>query len=175
MHPDTRLSLFASPVMWICLWVIPWILPATSFGYDGQQPIELESDQLDVNNEKGILTYKGNVKLVQGVFTLKADQLTVYTNDRKVSRIEASGNPVQLQDQQQDGKIVEAEALYMIYNVSAETIALEGKGYLNHGGNIMRSQSILYNLKTSDLKAGDKKSGQRVIMTLQPNTPDPTE
>ncbi len=177
MHLDTRFSLFLFPWKYpeVMLLVILWLLPIASFAYDGQQPIELESDQLEVNNKKGILTYKGNVKLSQGIFTLQAEQLTVFTSRRKVTRIEASGNPVKLQDQQKDGKIVEAEALHMIYNVSSETIALEGKGYLNHGGNIMRSESIFYNLKTSDLKAGDKETGQRVIMTLQPQKSDSTQ
>lgn len=181
MHPDSRFSLFlyTSPSTWIypgiILLVVLWLLPVASFAYDGQKPIELESDQLEVDNEKGILTYKGNVRLSQGVFTLEAEQLTVFTSDRKVARIEASGQPVKLQDRQEDGKMVEAKALHMIYDVISETIKLEGKGFLNHDGNIMHSESIFYNLKTSDLKAGDKETGKRVIMTLQPKKPDSSE
>lgn len=149
----------------LSLWVMT-VSSFTVFAYDRNEAINLESDQLDINNKTGTLTYTGNVRLDQGEFTLRADLLVVFVQGRDVIRIEAKGQPVFLEDTQPDGKRVKAQANEMIYDITTESISLEGSGLLNHDGNIMQSQSILYNLKTSDLNAG--ASGKRVIMTLQP-------
>lgn len=137
--------------------------------YDSTQPIELDADDLHLNNITGVLTYTGNVKLTQGEMILTADTLKIHTVERKVERIEAFGELAKLQDRRPDGRLVKAEAQALDYNVNNETIQLTGKGKIDQEGNTMSSESIFYDLKTSDLQAGNKEKKERVRMTLQPD------
>ncbi len=149
--------------------VLALLLSPMALAYDSTQPIDLEADDLHLNNITGVLTYTGNVKLTQGEMKLTADTLKIHTVERKVQRIEAYGELAMLQDRRPDGRLVKAEAKALDYNVDNETIQLTGKGKIDQEGNIMTSESIFYDLKTSDLQAGDKEKNERVRMTLQPD------
>ena len=144
------------------------LLSPLAFAYDSTQPIDLEADDLHLDNITGVLTYTGNVKLTQGEMKLTADTLKIHTVERKVKRIEAFGELAHLQDRRPDGRLIKAEAKILDYNVDNETIQLTGKGKIDQEGNVMTSESIFYDLKTSDLLAGDKQKNERVRMTIQP-------
>ncbi len=139
-----------------------------AWAYDSTKPINLEADDLKLNNETGVLTYTGNVKLTQGEMVLTADTLKIHTVERNVNRIEAFGKLAKLKDRRPDGRLITAQAQRLDYNVKDETIELDGEGMIDHGGNTMRSASIYYDLTTSNLKAGSTKTNDRVHMTFQP-------
>ena len=44
----------------------------------GDQPIQIESDRLEVREKENIAIFSGNVTVVQGPTLLKAGKLTVY-------------------------------------------------------------------------------------------------
>lgn len=150
------------------LLMLTMIVSTSVWAYDSTQAIDLEADDLHLNNETGVLTYTGNVKLSQGEMVLTADTLKIHTVERNVNRIEAYGELARLKDRRPDGRLITAEAKRLDYNVSKETIQLDGQGMIDHDGNKMRSDSIYYDLTTSDLKAGSKEKKERVHMTFQP-------
>jgi lipopolysaccharide export system protein LptA len=45
---------------------------------DGDQPIQIESDKLEVRDAEAIAIFSGNVNVVQGATLLKAGKMTVY-------------------------------------------------------------------------------------------------
>ena len=88
------------------------LLVATSsaFGQSGEritgmkltndQPIQIESDRLDVREQDGVAEFTGNVSIVQGTTLLKSGKMVVYyvkdggsaaTGSAKIDHIEASG------------------------------------------------------------------------------------
>jgi len=148
--------------------LITLISGTPAWAYDSTQAIDLEADDLKLNNETGVLTYTGNVKLTQGEMVLTADTLKIHTVKRNVNRIEAFGELAKLKDRRPDGRLITAQAQRLDYNVKNETIELNGQGMIDHGGNTMRSESIYYDLTTSNLKAGSKQTKDRVHMTFQP-------
>jgi len=75
----------------IAVVVMLLLISTTLMAYDSTQAIDLEADDLHLNNETGVLTYTGNVKLTQGEMMLTADVLKIHTVDRNVNRIEAFG------------------------------------------------------------------------------------
>lgn len=139
-----------------------------TFAADRSQPIELEADQVELDDNKGTSTYIGNVRLVQGNLSLQANRVIVFLKDSKIIRMQAEGTPARFKDKLEDDRQVEAEATQMDYHVSNAEIMLTGEGMLNQNGNILRNDRIHYNLTTGTLKAGGKDAEQRVKVILQP-------
>ena len=70
------------------------VLPLTS---DSEQPIQIQSNSAEIDEQKGITIYKGDVEVVQGTIKLLADRVTVYSQGDKVSRVLATGRPAHYQ------------------------------------------------------------------------------
>ena len=62
----------------------------------------------------------------------------------------------------------------MEYNTTINKIILLKKATLLQGKNSFSSERIEYNILTKIVDAGDPKSGDRVKMTIMPNTIDTT-
>ncbi len=64
----------------IALALVPgaaWTQTELGQGYDTSLPIEITADSLEVENERQVATFRGNVDAVQGEMNLRADQLIV--------------------------------------------------------------------------------------------------
>ena len=157
----------------LSLMIVASLLYGSAFAVDRSQPIELEADQVELDDNKGTSTYIGNVRLKQGELSLQANRVIVFLKDSKIIRIQAEGAPAKFKDKLEDNRLVEAEATQMDYNVSNEEILLTGDGMLNQNGNILRNDRIHYNLATGTLKAGGKDAEQRVKVILQPAETSP--
>ena len=48
---------------------------------DGEQPIEVEADELEVRDKEKISIYLGNVTLVQGSLEISADRVVIHFNE----------------------------------------------------------------------------------------------
>ena len=62
-----------------------------------QAPISIEADSAEQDEKLGITTYKGNVAIVQGALSIKADLVHIISvgssDKRSVEKISASGKP----------------------------------------------------------------------------------
>ena len=148
------------------------ILPATSFGLsdDSQQPIQVEADTAEFNDKTGISIYRGKVRVTQGSMVLKGDYVTVVAPDRKLRKITSKGKPTTFHQLTDEGESIDAESEYMEYNTTVNKIILLKKATLQQGKNSFSSERIEYNILTKIVDAGDPKSGDRVKMTIMPNT-----
>jgi lipopolysaccharide export system protein LptA len=52
----------------------------TGLKLDSDQPIEIESDQLEVREAEGVAVFTGNVAVVQGPTLMRSGKMTVYYN-----------------------------------------------------------------------------------------------
>ncbi len=70
--------------------------------YDSGEPIEVSADSLDVDSESRDVTLHGNVQVVQGGLTVRADTMVVHYSDsadsNRVKSIQATGDVVVLTD-----------------------------------------------------------------------------
>ena len=70
--------------------------------YDSGEPIEVSADSLDVDSDSRDVTLNGNVQVVQGGLTVRADTMVVHYSDsadsNRVESIQASGEVVVLTD-----------------------------------------------------------------------------
>jgi lipopolysaccharide export system protein LptA len=142
---------------------------AHALASDKDQPVQLSADSVDMDEDKGISVYKGDVDLRQGSMRLRADQVTIRHRGRAPEKVIAVGSPVHFQ--QDTGKgLVKARGKRAEYEVNGEVLVLIGKASLTRAGNTTRSDRIVYDRVRHKVKAGAAAEGkQRVQITIQPN------
>jgi len=137
-------------------------------GHDSSQPIEITSDTLEVKQDENTAIFRGRVDAVQGDMNQRADELVVhYTTDdagnNTISVIEATGNvfiasPDSL-----------AQGDHGVYDVTAETIDLDGSVVLTRDDNVIRGDRLRLNLATGKSKMQSnvaKKGGNGRVKAL---------
>ncbi len=145
-------------------------LAAAQEGGKKAPPVSIEADRLELDQGRGVSHYLGNVVMSRGSLSIRADKVTLHTENNKLKRAVASGKPVTLVRQPGDeGEAVRAEANEMEYLPSAEQIKLRGNARLWRDGNEFSGEQIDYNLKQQVVRAsGDREKEGRVRVILQP-------
>ena len=131
-------------------------------------PVEITADALEVQQDKRIAVFAGNVAAVQGDYLLRADRLTVnYAatgGDNSISKIDAAGRvffstPAET-----------AQGDAGTYDVDAGIITLTGAVVLTQGENVVRGNSLVLNLLTGQSRMdGGAATGGRVRGLFLPN------
>ena len=147
---------------------------------DRSLPLEIESNNLEVDQKTKIATFTGKVIAKQGYIRLKADELKVHYNAKQgneknrqaVSKINATGKvffSTRNETAQSDNGI---------YDVSEGKIFLRGNVVLTQGNNVIRGNYLILDLKTGKntvkgSEPGDsakKSTNKRVRGLFVPNT-----
>lgn len=106
----------------------------------GDEPVEVESDRLEVFDKDSTAVFTGNVVLIQGDLLLRTQKLTVYyVQDKKAAQ------PAQGADSASAGSTMSG--------TEVERMLAEGKVYLDQGGQII----------TGDRGEFDVAAGQMVV------------
>jgi lipopolysaccharide export system protein LptA len=143
------------------------------------EPIDIESDVLVVQDKQKLATFKGNVKAVQGTTTLRATELRVhYVGGDKLTpgaKKESKGAATQVADSQQatdgsadkaDAKISKIEARgnviitgeddqtttsdWALYDLPAQLVTVGGNVVLTQGKNVLKGDRLVIDLKTGE-------------------------
>ncbi|MCB1884607.1 MAG: lipopolysaccharide transport periplasmic protein LptA [Geminicoccaceae bacterium] len=134
--------------------------------HDGDQPIEITSDRLVVEQAKNTATFDGNVQAVQGDLTLSADELKVgYAlngggKDAGGAAANANAQPVRRIDAAGHVRLVSpaetAEGRRGAYDVAAGRIELRDDVVLTRGENVIRGDrlDVDLNAQTAVVTAG---------------------
>ncbi len=146
----------------------------------GDKPIQIESDQLQVQDEKGTATFSGNVKVVQGDTVMQAGFMTVHyardgggsaaTGSSQIDRIDVRDKVYIRSDNQ------EATADQGVFNMKSEVVELTGKQVvLSQGDNVLVGCKLTVFLKTSEARVelcpnATGTSGGRVRMQIDPGS-----
>ena len=146
-----------------------WALSAAALSSDADQPIYVEADSVEIDEQLGTSTYRGNVKVTQGSLHLTADMITIVEVEN-AKTITATGSPVRFrqlpdgEDQPVHGRSLRAE-----YQTESGVLTLYEKAHIDHGQNTFSSDRIQYNSHTATVLAGRAASGQkRVHSTIHP-------
>ena len=144
------------------------VTEATNAADDAKLPIKILADQVEVDPNKNISVYSGNVELQQGQMKLTADSLTATVKQGQLDRLEAKGRPARFNSVLSDGRPVLGEASSIDFQAVNEILLLKGDGLLKQGGNSINNGRIEFNLKTGHFNAGGKGAKGRVEVILQP-------
>ena len=119
--------------------------PAATKGGGGDEPIEISSDRLVLEQNQQLATFTGNVDAVQGDTTLRLDVLRVfYLSDEErasptqqtVKRLEADGKVIITQP----GETAEGDS--GIYDLAAAKMVLIGNVVLTQGKSVVKGDRL---------------------------------
>jgi len=154
---------------------------------DREQPIELEADFGEIDDQAQVATYRGNVVATQGSLRFTGDTLTIHYNDRgKAEKVLLQGKPAtyrQLLDVEEE--YTEGEALTMEYHAQQELLVLIEKAKVTQGAKLFKGHRIDYDAKRNLLKARKatpeelarepSSQGERIRVILPPAKKDKSQ
>ena len=137
---------------------------------DRDQPIEIEADAAKQDQNKGITTYTGNVKMDQGSIHITADKVVIYSSEKKVNRIIATGSPAHFQQRPALNKeVIIARGNNLKYEVVKDKLTITENAQVEQDGSIVTGDIINYDIHLALVEAGSRDStNSRVKMILQP-------
>jgi lipopolysaccharide export system protein LptA len=137
----------------------------------GDQPIQIESDKLEVREQENLAIFTGNVNVVQGTTTLKSGRMTVFyakdggsatSGSSKIERLEVD-NKVYVKSDNQVATGDKGE-----FNLKTDQLTLSGtEVVLTEGANVLVGCKLTVQMKTG--KAQVDGCG-RVIMKIEPGS-----
>jgi lipopolysaccharide export system protein LptA len=136
---------------------------------DGEQPIEVEADELEVRDKEKISIYQGNVTLVQGSLEISADRVVIHFNEaNELILMKMTGTPATFRQLNDDQQEILGEALPIDHTQSEPLLELRDSARISQAGDIIESDLIRINTESSSMQAGSAESDQRVKMLIQP-------
>jgi lipopolysaccharide export system protein LptA len=154
------------------------LLPVSGAGLaadrDRDQPINIEADRATLNEETGNSVYEGNVYVRQGTIVLQGKKMTVQLKDNSIDTLVLTGDPATYR-QRRDGEQSDrqAEAARIEFHARDDrVILLENARVWQAEDKELRSDRIVFDLKSNTVDAGSNKPGERVRITLQPGKQD---
>ncbi len=151
--------------------LLMFLLPSQlwALASDGDQPIAVEADSLEIRESENISIYQGNVKLVQGSLEISSERLIIHFNDANdLELMEMTGAPAKFRQLDDDGSEMLGQASQIDYIESDSKLELRGSARFSHSGDIIESDLIHINTENNSIQAGSTDSDQRVKMLIQP-------
>lgn len=152
-------------------------LQAIALNTDSSQPMNIEADRVDIDDEKGTNIFTGNVVITRGSIRISGDKVVVYRDKQKnLDKIHSTGKPAHFQ-QTPDNKNVPviAEAKELFFDAVKEILIMRRDGKILQGGDTFTGDHIIYDSKRNKITAkqsestsGSKNNKGRVHITIQP-------
>jgi len=143
---------------------------AAALPEDADQPIHIQADRAEIDQNSRLVTYTGSVRVDQGTLRVTADVMTVEYENQQVVRITATGSPARYRQQiRVDEDTVRADALVIVYHTQDEKLDLKGNAFLTQEGNEITGDLIKYDIVASKVEA-EAAAEERIRMILQPAT-----
>lgn len=163
----------------------------SGLGGESDDPINIESDELEVRDQEGIAIFDGNVIVIQGASKLRAAKLIVHYDGggQAGKKVEGAAKPAAEPDQPKSSglggggqQISSLEAIGGVVvtsedqtatgdtgNVDMKTNIMEliGNVTLTQGPNVVNGDKLIVNLDTGNAKV---LSNSRVRVLLVPNS-----
>lgn len=133
---------------------------------DADQPIRIDAGSFTLDEKTGIASYKGNVHLQQGSLEIRADNITIHSEQGNVKLITAMGKPAQFQQQvSADKPVISGAAEQIDYYAREERLQFQRNAQLKQESSSFRGNSIGYDMRKQKIEARGTAE-QRVILEL---------
>ncbi|RWB61324.1 LptA/OstA family protein [Mesorhizobium sp.] len=144
----------------------------------GDQPIQIESDKLEVRQVDSVAVFNGNVTVNQGPTLLKAGKMTVYyVKDANAPKGAAAGASAMTGAANIDHLVVENKVYIKsndqiatgdkgTFDMKTQVLVLQGKEVvLSQGDNVLKGCKLTVQMKSG---LGNVEGCPRVIMSFKP-------
>lgn len=174
-HLKTKLAMS----LFLLMPSMSWALPS-----DREQPINIEADHAQMDDQRGVTQYKGRAILTQGTLRIEGDVITFfYDAERNLEKAIAEGNRAYYEQVHKEGETpVKAKALQMEYHTAKQMVYLIGNGHLWQNNDEITGNYIEYdierdlaiaNARTVVIGDTEQPSTGRVHITIQPPGREP--
>ena len=174
------LPLFAPSMAWAQTTPQPTERSISGLKLSGDEPIQIESDKLEVREADNLAIFSGNVSVVQGPTVLKSGRMTVFyakdggsaaTGSSSIDRLEVD-DKVYVKSENQV-----ATGDRGVFDMKTEVLVLSGsKVVLSEGENVLVGCKLTVQMKSGQAQVEGCKSGQsgsgRVQMSITPGAAD---
>lgn len=128
---------------------------AGALSTDKDQPIEIEADNAELDDKKGVTIYEGNVVVTQGSIRMTGDRMTVhYTKNNNLDTVVLTGKPATYKQLPDKSDVYdESEALQMEYYKSKNLIVLIHNARVKQKDVRFSGDHIEYDTENSRIKA----------------------
>lgn len=150
------------------LWLLA--LPAWALESDRQQPMQIKSDRFESGMKDDVTVLTGNVRITQGSLVVNAARADITQVKGEVSRALLTGSPATLKQALDTGGELNARAATIDYQLADENVELRGAVVLERPQGTLRSEKVVYSVKTGRLAAGQDVSGG-VELVIPPKPP----
>ena len=153
------------------LGVIAYLPSAYALSTDSQQPIEIEADFAELDDQEGRTIYVGNVIVTQGSIKMRGDKLKVlFSEDRDLEHVHMEGRPAYFKQTPDGGKEdVEGEGLLIEYFAKTSMLHLIQKAKLTQGSRLFTGDRINYDSAKSVITGrGQPKTSNNTDKSDQP-------
>ena len=145
---------------------------ACSLPGDSTKPIEVKAQTVMIDEKKGISIYTNNASVIQGSLLLSAENIHLFNNQKEVTKVIAKGSKEKLahykQNQSNQSRFVEANAVNITYMVKKEFVHLRGNARLIQGFDSFSGGSLDYDIKNDKVIAEKSADGtQRVRFKIK--------
>jgi lipopolysaccharide export system protein LptA len=125
-------------------------------------PISIDADSGHLDVRTGAYHLDGNVTIVRGELTVRADQARSFSDDAgNVERVELYGSPTTWRDLLEDGSEVTGQSDEIIYDFTRNRITMVGSARIRNVQGDFSGSQLVYDLDTERL-VGD--GGVRLII-----------
>ena len=133
-------------------------------GSSKQNPILITSDRMEVDRQKNMLIYQGQVVAIQGDMTMRSDKLTTYFDPdlQQIKEAIAEGKLVQVT---QGDRV--ATGTKAVFDGVTQTMTMTGNPMMRQGNSQVSGEKIIY-FMTEDRIIVESGKDQRVVGTIFP-------
>jgi lipopolysaccharide export system protein LptA len=130
-----------------------------------QKPIFVSSDRMEMDRQKNILIYLGQVVVIQADMTMRSDKLTTYFDPDLQQMKEAIAEGKRVQVTQGDRVATGTKA---VFDGVAQTITMTGNPVMRQGNSEVSGERIIY-FMTEDRAIVESGKTNRVKATIFPD------
>lgn len=134
---------------------------------DAQQPVDVQADRSEYDEQRGVQTLVGNVEITQGSMRIEADRIDVFLENNTLSRIEGAGSPIVFTQQTDAGDTIRGEARRLEFDAVAGTLVLVGGATLSQPRQRLSSDRIVFDSSRQRVSAEGGDEG-RVNIRIEP-------
>ncbi|MEJ2227737.1 MAG: LptA/OstA family protein [Alphaproteobacteria bacterium] len=156
-----------------------------NFQANSGKPIDIQSNMLEVDDNRKVATFRGNVVAIQGGFKLRSKELVVlYSTStpsgkrptKKASSSASSGNG-EIRQIKAKGRVIittednqKATGELAVFQVQKQLVLLTGNVKVMQGGNIIACEKVVANLATGITTMVPKKRIRAIFQTGTPKS-----
>lgn len=142
------------------------------------KPIDVESNEMEVDDRTSVALFKGDVNVAQGGMTMRSRELHV---DYAADGAQAAAQPgTQIRKIMARGKVLintpqdqTATSDWALFDVKSQTVTIGGNVVLSQTGNVVKGDRLVIDMKTGLSRfenEGDLATRQRVRGLFKPKT-----